>query len=214
MEQGLASGGIPFAVGLSSIVRIPIPGTQGLAIELTPRGWVPRSGSTSVLFFQDLSGKRHLRLDFGYNVASKTIDFHWNQSRTHATFGIADHARAGSSGKAAYQVAKYFRVGGRVFALGGAAIDIASVVQASQPLRRATVVAAAWAAAWLGCKATGAGGAAAGSLLSPLGAAAGGFAGCIVGGAAGYYGASALAGRVYAWADGTHFSPLARAPKP
>jgi hypothetical protein len=36
------SGGIPYAAGQSSIVRIPIPGTEGLAIELNPRGRIPR----------------------------------------------------------------------------------------------------------------------------------------------------------------------------
>jgi hypothetical protein len=47
------SGTIPYAVGQASIVRIPVPGTNGLAIELRPRGYVPPSGSTSTLFFQD-----------------------------------------------------------------------------------------------------------------------------------------------------------------
>src|SRR4249920_3434111 len=57
------SGGIPYGIGQASVVRIPVPGTNGLCIELRPRGWVPQSGSTSTLFFQDATGKRHLRLD-------------------------------------------------------------------------------------------------------------------------------------------------------
>jgi hypothetical protein len=43
------SGSIPFAVGQSSVVRIPVPGTAGLAIELHPRGRVPSGGSTSTI---------------------------------------------------------------------------------------------------------------------------------------------------------------------
>jgi hypothetical protein len=57
------AGGSPYAVGQSSIVRIPVPGTNGLAIELSPRGWTPKGGSTSTLFFQVPTGMRHLRLD-------------------------------------------------------------------------------------------------------------------------------------------------------
>src|SRR5687767_14447980 len=72
------SGGIPYAIGQPSVVRIPIPGTGGLAIELTARGWTPKGGSTSTLFFQDPTGARQLRLDYGYNDRTKTIDYHWN----------------------------------------------------------------------------------------------------------------------------------------
>jgi len=214
MSDEPASGGIPYAIGQSSVVRIPVPGTQGLAIELNARGWVPRGGSTSVLFFQDLTGKRHLRLDFGYNVATKTIDYHWNQSKTFQQFGIADHTPAGSSGQKAYKAAKFFRHAGRVLWLAGAALDIASVVRASQPMRRATEVVSGWAGAWVGCKAVGAGGAAVGTLASPLGSAIGGIGGCIIGGAAGYYAASTAAGQVYAWAEGTTFSRLPEAAAP
>ncbi|WP_395699032.1 hypothetical protein [Aquabacterium sp.] len=214
MSDDLSSGGIPYAIGQSSVVRIPIPGTQGLAIELTPRGWVPRGGSTSVLFFQDLTGKRHLRLDFGYNVATKTIDYHWNQARTHQQFGIADHTPVGRAGPSAYAVAKYFRYAGRVFLVAGAALDIASVVYSSQPIRRATEVVAGWAGAWVGCKAVGAGGAALGTLASPLGSAIGGVGGCIIGGAAGYYAASTAAGQVYVWIEGTTFARLPESAAP
>ncbi len=48
------SGGIPYAIGQASVVRIPIPGTDRLCIELRPRGHVPPGGSTSTLFFQFL----------------------------------------------------------------------------------------------------------------------------------------------------------------
>ena len=202
------SGGIPYAIGQASVVRIPVPGTNGLAIELSPKGWTPKSGSTSTLFFQDPTGNRHLRLDYGYNVKTKTIDYHWNQKGTHAQFGIADHTPAGSAGRAAYQAARYFRMAGRVLIVAGVAVDVVSVVQASKPLRRASQVVAGWAAAWAGCKIVGAGGAALGTLASPLGSAAGGIGGCVIGGIGGYYGASVLAGEVYDWAEDTFFTPL------
>lgn len=202
------SGGIPYAVGQASVVRIPVPGTNGLCIEFRARGWVPQSGSTSTLFFQDATGKRHLRLDYGYNVKTKTIDYHWNQQGTHAQFGIPDHAPAGQAGKVAYQAAKYFRYAGRVLVVAGVAIDVISIVQASKPLRRASQVVTGWAAAWAGCELVGAGGAALGTLASPLGTAVGGVGGCIIGGIGGYYGGSVVAGEVYDWAENTFFTPL------
>jgi hypothetical protein len=202
------SGGIPYAIGQATIVRIPVPGTNGLCIELRPRGRVPAGGSTSTLFFQDAQGGRHLRLDYGYNVRTRTIDYHWNQKGTHADFGIADHAPAGPAGEAAYKAARYFRYAGRVFVVGGVAIDVVSVVQASNPIRRASQVVAGWASAWAGCEVVGAGGAAVGLLASPLGSAVGGISGCIIGGVAGYYGGSIVGGEVYDWADATFFTPV------
>lgn len=208
------SGGIPYAIGQASVVRIPIPNTNGLCIEFKPRGFVPKGGSTSTLFFQDITGKRHLRLDYGYNVKSKTIDYHWNQKGTNANFGIADHTSVGSAESAAYKAARYFRYGGRVVMVAGIALDVISVVQASKPLKRATEVVAGWAGAWAGCKVVGAGGAAVGTLASPLGTAIGGVGGCIIGGIGGYYLASTAAGEVYDWAEGTFFTPLPEVQKP
>lgn len=202
------SGGIPFAIGQPTVVRIPIPRTNRLAIEFSPRGHVPKGGSTSTLFFQDPTGKRHLRLDYGYNKVSKTIDYHWNQSGTHQNFGIADHTTVGRAGQIAYRAAKYFRYAGRALVVVGVAVDAVSIVQASKPIRRATEVVAGWAAAWAGCKVVGAGGAAFGTAVPGLGTAAGGIGGCIIGGIGGYWAGSTLAGGVYDWAEGTFFTPL------
>jgi hypothetical protein len=204
------SGGVPYAIGQASIVRIPVPGTNGLAIELKPKGWVPGGGSTSTLFFQDPGGRRHLRLDYEYNVRTGTIDYHWDQNGTHAEFGVADHTPAGEAGKAAHQAAKYFRFAGRVLVVAGVAADAVSIVQASRPLRRASEVVAGWAGAWVECKVVGAGGAL-GLAASPLGSAVVGVGGCIVGGIGGYYGGSALAGDVYDWSEDTFFTPLQHA---
>lgn len=208
------SGAIPYVVGQASVVRIPVPNTNGLAIEFRARGWVPQGGSTSTLFFQDVSGKRHLRLDYGYNVKTGTIDYHWNQKGTHAQFGIPDHGPTTAAERGAYHAAKYFRYAGRVLLVAGVAIDVVSIVQADRPLRRATQVVAGWAGAWAGCKVVGAGGGAVGALASPLGMAVGGVGGCIVGGLGGYFGASALAGEVFDWAEDTLFTPLPEVPAP
>lgn len=195
-----ASGSIPFAIGMSSVVRIPIPGTNGLCIELRPRGHVPKGGSTSTLFFQDVSGKRHLRLDYGYNIQTKTINYHWNQTGTHANFGINDHTSIGRAGAALYKAAKYFRYAGRTLVVLGAAVDIASIVVSSAPIRRASEVVSGWALGWAGCKVVGAGGAAIGTMASPIGAAIGGVGGCIIGGYVGYRVGVGMGGTVYDWA--------------
>jgi hypothetical protein len=208
------SGGIPYAVGQASIVRIPIPGTNGLAIELTGRGWKPKTGSTSTLFFQDTTGKRHLRLDYGHNVRTNTIDYHWNQKSTADVFKITDHTPAGRAGEVAHQAAKYFRYAGRVLVVAGVALDVIAVVQASKPLRRASQAVAGWAGAWVGCKVVGATGGLFGTSLTPIGTAVVGIGGCIIGGIGGYYGASELAGEVYDWSEDTFFTPLPEAPAP
>ena len=87
--------------GLSSVTRIPVPGT-GLYIELTPRGRIPKGGSTSALFIQDEAGKRTLRLDYGINKVTGKVDYHWNQKGTFAEFGIEGHTPAGSAGEALF----------------------------------------------------------------------------------------------------------------
>jgi hypothetical protein len=203
------SGKIPLAVGQASAVRIPVPGTGGLCVELRPRGHVPASGSTSTLFIQDITGKRHLRLDYGYNKTTNSVDFHWNQKGTHAEFGVTDHTPVGKAGQAAFRAAKYFRYAGRTLAVVGVALDVVSIVYATNPMRRASEVVTSWALGWVGCKGAGAGGAALGTLVAPgPGTATGGIVGCIVGGITGYALGAAVAGQVYDWAEGTRFMPL------
>lgn len=210
------SGSVPFAAGaaMPSVVRIPVPNSGGLAVELRPRGWVPQGGTTSTIFIQDMTGKRHLRLDYGYNVRTRTIDYHWNQKGTANIFGIQNHAPAGRHGGVLYRAGKYLRWGGRVLFIVGAAVDIVSIAQASNPVRRASQVVAGWAGAWAGCKILGAGGAAVGSAAPGLGTGAGALGGCIIGGAAGYFAGSAVGGVVYDWAEGTIFTPLPEMSRP
>ncbi len=220
------SGSIPVVlkgVAVASLVRIPVPGSQGLAVELSPRGWKPSGGTTSTIFIQDITGKRHLRLDYGVNNKTNTVDYHWNRSQKPPVRGIDgqpnphpfnerarfDHTNPGEVGEVLFESAKYLKWGGRVLLVVGVTLDAISIVQSSRPLRRATEVVAGWAGAWAGCKIVGAGGAYVGTAINPgLGTAAGGFVGCIIGGAAGYYAASGAAGTVYDWAADTLFTPL------
>ncbi len=202
------SGKIPYAIGQGSTVRIPIPGSRGLCIEFSSRGWKPPTGSTSRLFFQDIEGKRNLRLDYGYNLSTKTIDYHWNQKGTKDVFNLPNHTPAGISGGVAYHAAKYFRYAGRTLMILGISVDIISVVHANKPLRRASEVVAAWAGAWVGCKTAGAGGAAIGSAAGPIGTAVGGVGACIIGGYIGYQLGEEVGGKVYDWSEGTIFHPI------
>jgi hypothetical protein len=207
-------GEIPFVVGIAAIIRIPVPGTNGLAIELGPRGWTPKGGSTSTLFIQDAVGKRNLRLDYGFNVKTGTVNYHWNQKGTFPNFGITDHATVGTVGRVAYKTARYFKYAGRTLLVVGLVLDAYSIVTASKPLRQAAKVASGWAGAWVGCKVVGAGGAWVGTAVTPgIGTAVGGVAGCIAGGFIGYEGASRAAGRLYDWGE-AQFRPLEETASP
>lgn len=194
------------AAGVASVIRIPLPGHRDLAIEFFPRNF--KGKSTSTLFIQDAAGKRVLRLDYGYNVKTKTIDYHWNQKGTFAEFGIPDHTTVGRTGASVYRFAKGFRYAGRVLLVVGVGMDVASIVQSDRPLRRSTQVVSAWAAAWAGAEGAGALGAAIGTAIEPGGGTA--VLGVIfaIGGGIGGYWAGEKAGTViYDWGEAT-FSPL------
>jgi len=193
----LASGGQIIGqigiAGLSAVVRIPVPGTRGLAIELGPRGWTPRGGTTSRLFVQDIAGSRVLRLDYGFNQATNAVEFHWNQKGTFAEFGIANHTPAGPGGAALGRGLAWFRWGGRIMLIAAAAADIYSIIVSDQPWRQVAIVAGGWAGAWLGCESVGAIGAVAGTFAEPGGGTAvGGIAGCFVGSIGGYWAGKTL----------------------
>lgn len=211
----VASGAVPVALGIGSVVHIPVPGSKGLFIAFSPRGYVPKGGSTSTLFIQDAAGRRQLRLDYGYNKSTGVADYHWNQKGTFSEFGITDHTPAGSTGEALYEGAKYFKYGGRVLLVVGAAIDIYSIVVAKKKLRQVAKVASGWAGASAGCELAGAYVAGAGTAVEPGGGtAAGGVAGCIVGGFFGYLGFSWAAGKAYDWVEETYFEDVPQVPAP
>lgn len=207
-------GSIPVSVGLASYLRIPIPGTSGLAIELDARGF--KGNSTCSLFFHDKTGKRTLRLDYGYNKNTKSVNYHWNQKGTdkYLPFQIKNHDLAGRSGAYLYKGAKYFKYLGRSLLVVGLVSDGYSIVIADKPMRRSTAVVSAWASAWVGCRTVGALGAGAGTLVGPEGTAIGGVGGCIVGGYAGYSAGEKGGEVVYDWAEDTVFRKVPTSPTP
>jgi hypothetical protein len=191
------AGAIP-AGGLASMIRIPVPGTDRLAIELSPRNY--RGKSTSSLFIQSADGKRVLRLDYGFNVKTNRVDYHWNQKGTFSDFGIADHTGVGRSGASLYGFAKGFRHAGRVLVVVGAVADAVSIVQSDQPLRRATEVVTAWASAEVGAESLGELGAGIGTAIEPgVGTAVFGIVFAFAGGVAGYWAGEKVGAVVYDW---------------
>lgn len=208
-EREPVGGLLVVAAGTGALLRIPVPGTKGLAIELSPRGWQPKGGSTSSLFIQDLTGKRHLRLDFGFNKNSQLFEWHWNQKGTNAQFGITNHTSVGAAEQILGQGAKIYRYVGHAFLIAGAAMDAYSIVVSSQPLRRSVQVVSGWAAAAGGCKVLGAGGAYLGTAVAPgVGTAVGGFLGCAAGSFIGYLTAEEISGHLFDWTAGALFGRL------
>jgi hypothetical protein len=202
-------GLLPVAGGTGSLLRVPVPGTRGLAIELSPRGWKPKGGSTSSLFIQDVSGKRHLRLDYGFNKNSQLFEWHWNQKGTNAEFGITNHTSVGAAEQALGQGAKIYRYVGRALLVAGAAIDVYSIVVSSQPLRRSIQAVSGWVGAAGGCKVLGGSGAYLGTAVAPgVGTAVGGFIGCAVGSFIGYLTAERTSGYLYDWTAGAQFGKI------
>lgn len=200
------NGAVP-AGGLASIIRIPVPGPGNLAIELSPRNFLGKS--TSALFIQDMAGKRVLRLDYGYNVKTKTIDYHWNQKGVFKDFGIADHTPVGRGGAALYEGARAFKYLGRSLLVIGAGADLISIAVASNPLRRSTQVLSAWAVSWAGAESAGEIGAGIGTAVEPGGGTAiGGIVFAIGGGIAGYWAGEKVGAEVYDWAANTVFHRL------
>lgn len=209
-------GAVPIAGGgVASVIRIPFPGKRGFAIQLTQRQFRGRAWqgrSTSSLFIQDQDGFHILRLDYGPNPSTKTIDYHWNQTSVFKDFGIADHTPAGRGAAAFYEGARAFRYLGRTLLVVGAVADLASIVVASNPLQRTAEVAGGWAGAWAGAEAGGVIGGVAASELPVLGTAAGGLVGAFIGGIAGYWGGERAGAFIYGWAADTTFTPLPEIP--
>jgi hypothetical protein len=202
----LATSAAIVGTGIASVARIRVPGTDYF-VELAPRNF-PASKSTSALFIQDEAGKRVLRLDYGYNKRSGQVDYHWNQERTFADFGIEDHTVAGSAGEALFKGAKLFKYAGRTLLIVGIAMDAYSIVVAKKRWRQVARVAAGWAGATAGAEYVGALGAGFGSAEPGGGTALGGIVGGIVGGIAGYAGASWAAGETYDWVEETYFEHI------
>ncbi|MEL6478409.1 MAG: hypothetical protein AAFR17_13865 [Pseudomonadota bacterium] len=237
--EAVEAGQILVPAGMPSVAQIPIPGSGGLTISFRTRGGRfvnptlaqdfatvleqfglrsptrPAPGvSTSTLFLQSADGRRVLRLDYGYNVRTGVVDYHWNQKGTHAQFGIADHSTVGRGGANVQRFARIYRHAGRGFLILGAVLDGVAIYQADNRPRKIAEVVGGWAGAWAGCKVVGAGGAWAGSVVPGWGNAIGGAGGCLVGGIGGYFAGSWAGGEIYdlgedtlAWAEDTFFAP-------
>src|SRR5262245_3231528 len=93
------TGSIPVAIGAASVVRIPVPGTNGLAIELTPRGWTPKGGSTSTLFIQDIVGKRQLASTMDTTLRPRLLIFNGIRKGHLTSSGFLNNPRWGKEGK-------------------------------------------------------------------------------------------------------------------
>lgn len=210
----LTPGSAQLALGTPRIVRIPIPGAKGLFLELTPRGWTPKGGSTSTLFIQTVSGDRHLRLDYGYNVKTQTIDYHWNVRKAASIFGVSDHTAASAFDRASYRGAKYFNHAGAVMIALGAVADLNSIVVARRRWRQALQVSAGWLGAWQGCRYVGRLGAAAGRFFSPAGMMIGGILGCAAGACCGDALSAAATGQVYDLVEELYYEPLPQVQPP
>ncbi len=196
------------AGGIAAVIRIPVPGPENLAISLyPPKGW--KGKSTCTLFIMK-DKWRGLRLDYGYNVKTETVDYHWNRTAFAARFpNYANHMAAGRVGAALYQTARAFRYGGTALVVVGAVLDVESIVTASNPLRRSTAVVSAWAMAFITARSAGSVGAAAGSFIEPvIGTAVGGIIFAIGGGIAGYWAGEKAGETVYDWAADTKFTNL------
>jgi hypothetical protein len=218
VTQAPMNGAVPAPAavggGLPAVIRIPLPGPGNLALSLSPpNGWKGRS--TSTLFIME-NKWRGLRLDYGFNVKTNTINYHWNRTGFASRFpNIANHMPAGRLGAALYQSARAFRYAGTALVVIGALLDLESIVTASNPLRRSTAVVSAWAMALVGARGAGALGAAAGTAVEPgAGTAIGGLVFGVGGGILGYWAGEHAGEAVYDWAADTVFTSLIPVPVP
>jgi RHS repeat-associated protein len=189
-----------FGAGLASLLSYRAPGQYRLSFRTTFKG------STSVFFLNRLpEGKsfKGLRLDYGFNKTTSSVNWHWNQKGSFADFLIADHAVASANAARAGVLLKYGGIASRGLLAVGVAVDAYSLTtqaytsfqtgEWSNTTTEAARIAGGWAGAWAGAEALGTAGAWLGAPFGPAGMAVGGFVGGLVGGALGYYGVSRVA---------------------
>jgi hypothetical protein len=190
-----------------SIVRIPVPIGKNLYLELRPRNF--KGKSTSTIFIQDAS-KRHIRLDYGYNKRTGSVDYHWQQEKgLSETFKITNHQPAGKWGKWLYRLGKTTKYIGRIFVVFALITDIYHITIAEKPLRRASRATGGWVIGIRGCKQVGSWGAAFGYRLHPLfGTIILGGLGCVAGGIGGGYLGDRMGSEVYDLAETGYYRIL------
>lgn len=116
----LSSGRAPFAVGHSRYVRLPVPHTLDLWLELRPKTPVPACGAASSLLLRHAARCLELRLDFAYSKRTRSVDFHWCTEPK-------DPARGAGPGFTPWLVphaaSRCFRQAGRVLTVTGVLAD-------------------------------------------------------------------------------------------
>jgi hypothetical protein len=202
------AGSVLVSGGDARKIRIPIPGTKGLYIEFVNRGYQPKGGSTAGVFIQDKLGKRYLMLDYSFNKAKGSVEYHWNQSGTFDKFKIANHTSAGKSGEIIYKASKTFVGVGKRIVIIGLVLDGISIVIAKKKLRQVVKVVGGWQGAALGCRSFGAIGALAGSAEPGGGNIILGGIGCAVGLIVGGIAGSEVAGSGYDLIEEIYFEHL------
>lgn len=189
-------------------ISVKIPSSNYIWSMNPPPSYLGKS--TSVIQLYDaVNSSKGIRLDYGYNVVTKDVNWHWNQKGTFANFGIADHSLAGGTMSAVGNASKVVKGVGRVALPVAVASDAYSIYESDNRPREVTRVAGGWAGAYAmgqaGAMAGAAGGATIGSAIpvvgTAAGAAAGGLVGGIGGGVAGYFGGSAVAQKIYDYID-------------
>jgi hypothetical protein len=202
-QELISQGGVLVGPGNIAFIRIPIPGSQNLYLELNPPPYW-KGSSSSAIFMHDASidgkGERSLRLDYGFNKATGRVDYHWNRTGagTYDYFKIKNHEAAGATGAVLYRTARAFRYVGRTITIVGKVADVTSIVTASDPVRRAVQVASAWRVSKMTAVRFGSACAAVGKNVGGVrGAAIGGIVCGVVGGVVGYYAGEKISGYVY-----------------
>jgi hypothetical protein len=134
--------------GKIAIAHIPIPGTNGLFVELRPRGHAASTGPASTLYVRDLTRGQQLRLDFSYQPADRRLQYHWSPYGSLDDL-TADDASAHKRGEpGAYSAAKQYRCAGRDLILLGLPVDAYRIVIARPWWRQATREVAGWLGTW------------------------------------------------------------------
>lgn len=203
---GLSGLGIPTLPGF----QVPAPGPglgQGQfgagSFSVSLRANNPRPNSSSSIFWQNVSGKKHGRLDRHVVTLKGGIQPYGNVPRTHLNYTSGtgffkyDHGLSPRGGTYLHYSAIFIRRSGGAMMALGAVTDAYSLATSSNKASEASRIAGGWAGAYYGAQYLGTQLAAYGASYGPYGIMAGGLAGSIGGGALGYWGGSLMGSLSY-----------------
>lgn len=161
-----------------------------------PRGArLPPGGSSSVVFATlPNQPNKGIRLDYGYNKGTSSVNWHWNQKGSASNFLVTNHSTSGA--KLSGWALKSTKYAGRLLLVGGVIQSGSAIYSSEEPLQEAAHQASGWAGSFVGGAAGAQAGAALGAAIgAPFmgigavpGAVVGGFVGGVAGGAAGWEG--------------------------